>query len=171
MLIDLRGIIDVPGGRAPFQYEADLSDAAFGSVVRIEKPARAVGDVVNRAGVLTFSADVDAVCVCVCARCLKEFELAVRQRITANLNEEGMDGGDPDGYGLLGDAADADEIIRTEFILHLDQRLMCREDCAGLCERCGADLADGPCLCAAGVDSRFAVLGQLLEGKEGEEVF
>ena len=163
MLIDLREIIGVPGGRVPFQYEPDLSDAAYGSVVRIETPSRAAGDVVNRAGVLTFSANVDAICICVCARCLKEFSHPVHQRITANLTEGGVSGGDPDGYFLQGDKVDAGEIIHTEFVLNLDQRFMCSEDCAGLCEICGADRNDGPCSCKKETDPRLAVLGQLLE--------
>ena len=163
MLLDLREIIGVPGGRVPFEYETDLSDAVFGSVVRIKKPSRAAGDVVNRAGVLTFSANVDAICICVCARCLKEFELSVHQQVKANLTEGGKDGGDPDGYFLQGDKVDADEIIYTEFILFLDQRFICSEDCAGLCGICGSDLNDGPCSCERITDPRLAVLGQLLD--------
>ena len=163
MLLDLREIIGVPGGKVAFDYEPDLSDAALGSVVRINQPSRAAGDVVNHAGALTFSAIVDAVCVCVCARCLKEFEYPVHQQISAYLTEGGENEENSDCYFLQGDLIDADEIITTEFILELDQRHMCREDCAGLCEKCGADLNNGPCDCGAKIDSRLAVLGQLLE--------
>ena len=162
MLIDLREIIGVPGGRVTFDYKPDLSDAAMGSVVRIEKPSRAAGNVANSAGVLTFSANVDAKCVCVCARCLKEFEYPVHQQVSANLIEGGENGEDPDGYVLIGDKIDADEIIITEFVLELDQRHLCSEDCAGLCEQCGADLNEGPCSCKAEIDPRLAILGQLL---------
>ena len=161
MLIDLREIIGVPGGRVSFDYEPDLSDAALGSVVRIMQPSRAAGNVTNRAGALRFSAIADVICVCVCARCLKEFEYPVHQQITAYLTEGGEDGDDPDSYLLQGDMVDVDEIVVTEFILGLDERNMCREDCAGLCERCGADLNDGPCGCNSEIDPRFAVLGQL----------
>ena len=166
MLLDLREIIGVPGGKVSFSCEPDLSDAAFGSVIRISEPSRAAGNVVNRAGTLTFSANVDALCICVCARCLKEFELPVHQRITVNLTEGGEDGGDPDGYFLQGDKVDAGEIIHTEFVLHLDQRFLCRSDCAGLCQICGADLGSGPCTCKAEIDPRLAALGQLLDNLE-----
>ena len=163
MLIDLREIIDVPGGRVPFDYEPDMTEAAFGPVIDIKRPARAVGSVENCAGVLKFSARVDAVCVCVCARCLAEFEQNMQRQVSAYLNEEGEIGGNQDAYFLNGDSIDADEIIVTEFVLDLDQRLLCREDCAGLCPGCGADLNEGPCACKAEIDPRLAALGQLLE--------
>jgi len=166
MLLDLREIIGVPGGMVTFDYEPDISEAAIGSVVRIKQPSRAAGNVKNRAGALTFSAIVDAVCVCVCARCLVEFEYPVHQQITAYLTEGGINGEDPDGYFLQGDKVDADEIIITEFILELDQRHLCREDCAGLCEKCGADLNNEPCTCNRNIDPRLAVLGQLLDKDE-----
>jgi len=89
MLLDLREIIGVPGCKVTFDYEPDLSDSVLGSVVRIKQPSRAAGDVVNHAGALTFSAIVDAVCICVCARCLKEFEYPVHQQVTAYLTEGG----------------------------------------------------------------------------------
>ena len=166
LLLDLHEIIGVPGGRVAFDYEPDLSEAAMGSVVRIEPPSRAAGNVVNSAGVLTFSAIADATCVCVCARCLKEFEYHVHQHISANLTEGGENGDDPDGYFLQGDSVDADEIIVTEFILALDHRHLCRDDCAGMCAKCGADLNNGPCACSSDIDPRLAVLGQLLNNDQ-----
>jgi len=162
MLLDLREIIGVPGGKAPFDFEPDLTDAAIGSVVSVRAPSRAAGNVTNRAGMLTFSANVDAICICVCARCLKEFEYPVHKQIEADLTEGG-EGENPDGYFLQGDKVDANEIVVTEFILGLDDRILCREDCAGLCGNCGSDLNEGPCSCKAEIDPRLAILSQFTE--------
>jgi len=165
MQLDLREIIGVPGGKISFDFEPDMTDAASGSIIRILEPARAAGNVANSAGVLTFSANVDATCVVVCARCLKEFELPVHKRISANLTEGG-EGENPDGYFLQGDKVDADEIVLTEFILDMDDTLLCSEDCAGLCQYCGSDLNEEPCACKKEIDPRLAVLGQLLDDNE-----
>jgi len=162
MLLDLREIIGVPGGVVSFDFKPDLSDAAGGSVIRIKNPVRAAGNVTNTAGILTFSANVDAVFECICARCLKEFELPVHKQISANLTEGG-EGENPDGYFLQGDKVDAEEIIITEFILNMDDTLLCSDDCAGICQNCGSDLNTGKCKCKKEVDPRLAVLGQLLE--------
>ena len=43
-------------------------------------------------------------------------------------------------------------------------KILCSEDCKGLCPRCGADLNQGPCSCVKkDVDPRLAVLAKLLE--------
>ena len=165
MILDLREIIGVPGGCVPFDYCPDLSEALDGldgSVQEVLKPPRAAGSVTNRAGVLTFSAIVDADLGCVCARCLAEYEYPVHQQFVAYLTEESENGANPDGYFLQGDKIDIGEIISTEFILGLDERFMCRPDCAGLCEMCGADLNLEDCSCKAEVDPRLAVLEQFL---------
>ena len=66
-------------------------------------------------------------------------------------------------FPLEGDSADLDDIVRTVFVLNLDSKLLCKEDCKGLCHRCGKNLNDGPCNCQKELDPRFAALKQLLE--------
>ena len=57
---------------------------------------------------------------------------------------------DPDFYPLSDRAAAVDvrTVVREELALAAHAYLLlCREDCAGLCPRCGADLNAGPCAC------------------------
>lgn len=101
----------------------------------------------------------------VCDRCAKPFERDVVIPVHAVL-ETDPDSADPDDlwtFEVEGDSADLEEIIRTVFVLNMDSKLLCSEDCKGLCFRCGADLNLGSCGCKPEVDSRFAVLQQLLE--------
>jgi uncharacterized protein len=52
--------------------------------------------------------------------------------------------------------------------LALPVKPLCREECPGLCPRCGADLSQGPCGCAsARPDSPFAALAGLRPGLRG----
>ncbi len=46
-----------------------------------------------------------------------------------------------------GDIIDVTEVVRQNLILALPIAPRCREDCRGLCPRCGADLNRGPCAC------------------------
>ena len=41
-----------------------------------------------------------------------------------------------------------------QYILMSEPRPLCRDDCAGLCARCGADLNAGPCECRPEEDER-----------------
>ena len=58
--------------------------------------------------------------------------------------------------------ADLDEILTTAVVLNMDSKLLCSEDCKGLCPKCGADLNLGPCGCKPETDPRLAVLQQFL---------
>lgn len=167
MRLNLHDIIAVPGKSVSFDYAPDLSNAASGGAIKsIAAPARAVGSVGNTAGVLEFWASVDVELICVCARCLKEFPYHVHREISATLSEDVQDAdNESEYYPLDGDCVDVDEIIVTDFVLNMEERLLCREDCRGLCERCGADLSEGPCSCKTQIDPRLAALGQLLDDK------
>ena len=60
---------------------------------------------------------------------------------------------------------DLGDLARTMFILGMDTKTLCSEDCKGLCPGCGADLNLGPCSCKKEADPRLAVLAKLLENK------
>ncbi|MCH8200344.1 MAG: DUF177 domain-containing protein [Chloroflexi bacterium] len=48
-----------------------------------------------------------------------------------------------------------------QYILMSEPRPLCRDDCAGLCARCGADLNAGPCECQPETDERRDALAGL----------
>jgi uncharacterized protein len=62
---------------------------------------------------------------------------------------------DPSVYPLASEATHIDlgEAVREEFALAAPTYVLCREECAGLCPRCGADLNAGPCGCGSPTDS------------------
>jgi len=48
-----------------------------------------------------------------------------------------------------------------QYILMSEPRPLCRDDCAGLCAHCGADLNAGPCECQPETDERWDALAGL----------
>ena len=92
-----------------------------------------------------------------CARCAKQVSehlcISAEYGVTRNLCD------DSDEYveapdGLL----DVGEIARTLLFLELPQRVLCKDDCKGLCPVCGADLNLSTCSC------KQVVRGKGLEG-------
>jgi uncharacterized protein len=132
-------------------------------VLSVVGAPRAHGVARNDAGVLTLRAELDIRLLCVCARCLKEFELDVSQTLEVSLSESEDAEDDPEYYRVVGASLDLDYVIVTELLLRKDARLLCREDCRGLCPRCGANLNEGDCGCKPEGDPRLAVLAQLLD--------
>lgn len=164
MLLGLSKIIDCPGGVVPFDVSLDLSDLTFGASHPVSEPVHAAGEVRNVAGVLELTGTVSTTLHAVCDRCAAPFTRAVEYPVRAILTAGGESGETeaPWVFPLTEDSADLDDIVTTAFVLSMDSKLLCREDCKGLCFRCGANLNDGPCSCKPEPDSRFAVLQKLL---------
>ena len=165
MLLGLSKIIDWPGASVPFSTSLDLSDLRYGTCCPVSEPVNAEGIVRNTAGVLMMTGAVRTCLHGICDRCASEFTRDVDIPINVVLVTELADEDNEDEwvFPLEGDSADLEDIIRTVFVLNMDSKLLCKEDCKGLCHRCGKDLNDGPCSCQKELDPRFAALKQLLE--------
>jgi uncharacterized protein len=89
-----------------------------------------------------------------CRRCLAPVHLTLRPEVALVWTEPGDVGAESDEDGeevrVLEPGAgeiDLGEALREELILAAPTYALCREDCKGLCPRCGADLNEGPCGC------------------------
>ena len=58
---------------------------------------------------------------------------------------------------------DVGDLAYTAFLLAMDTKHLCSEDCKGLCPGCGVNLNREPCRCKKQVDPRWAALEQLLD--------
>ena len=168
MLLDVRKIINAPGERIAFQFDLDLSDVDFGGRRPVQNPVVVAGDVRNVAGMLLLTFEASTVLKSVCDRCLKPFDQPKTVRYETMLAEE-LEDEDSDDILLLEDGAiDLGDLARTVFILEMDTKTLCSEDCKGICPGCGVDLNTEPCRCKLEVDPRLASLAKLLEDKESE---
>ena len=165
MLLGLSKIIDCPGASVPFSTSVDLSDLCFGVSYPVSEPVKAEGMVRNTAGVLVMTGEITTCIHGTCDRCANTFDREINLPINVVLVTEMANEENEDEwvFPLEGDSADLDDIVRTVFVLNLDSKLLCKEDCKGLCHRCGKNLNDGPCNCQKELDPRFAALKQLLE--------
>jgi len=170
MRLDLKHIIHTPGARQDFSYELDLSGVELFGERPFQRPLQVSGAVRNMAGALELTGVAATVRDTRCDRCLKPLSLPFRIDVDTLLAEE-LEDEESDEIVLLEDGqADLDEIFTTACILSLDGKVLCSEDCKGLCPKCGKDLNLGPCGCGKELDPRFAVLAKLLDqDPEGSE--
>ncbi|RPF42600.1 uncharacterized protein EDD75_1702 [Thermodesulfitimonas autotrophica] len=97
-----------------------------------------------------------------CSRCLKEFAVELAGRIEEKYRLHGAAGPEEE-IPLAADDLDFTDQVIESLLLALPMKPLCREDCRGLCPRCGKDLNEGACGCPAGEgDPRLAVLKKLL---------
>jgi DUF177 domain-containing protein len=99
-----------------------------------------------------------------CRRCLVAVALPLATEIDALFARDPDVLEDPNSYPLPAAATEIDlrPAVREELLLALPQWVVCREDCRGLCPRCGQDLNAGPCGCPpAPADPRAPALAAL----------
>ena len=73
----------------------------------------------------------------------------------ADLNEQSY----LQGYNL-----DVDQFVRSELLLNLPMKVLCREDCRGICNRCGANLNYETCGCdRSSPDPRMSVIQDIFK--------
>ena len=164
MRLDLRDVILVPDAEKSFQCQVDLSDLEFYGRKPIVRPVLAQGSVVNHAGALVLNGTARSELDLVCDRCGKEFSrekvVALDMLLADELEQEDSE---DEIFLLDGNELDLDELVTTAFVLAMDTKNLCSEDCKGLCAKCGANLNLGPCGCRPEVDPRLAALAQLLD--------
>ncbi len=108
-----------------------------------------------------------------CARCLTpvqgvftlEFDrtVAAEGTITEEQLDEMVDSYVMIRHGKL----DVDEPLREELLICFPMRLLCDEQCPGLCPKCGKPKKDGECGCSTReIDPRLAVLQNWLDKEE-----
>ena len=164
MRLNLKDIILMEGA-VGFDYALDLSGLEFSGTFPAEEPVRAAGEVRNTAGVLELTAELRTRLHLVCDRCAEAFTrekiTEVRCLLADHLDNE--ESADNDEILLFeGNELDLDDALTTAFILDMDTKVLCSEDCKGLCSGCGANLNREACRCRREPDPRWAALAQLL---------
>jgi uncharacterized protein len=98
-----------------------------------------------------------------CRRCLVPVTLPVAADVGALFTQDPEGEDDPDTYPLPRDAMllDVSPAVREELLLAVPAYVLCRDDCRGLCPRCGQDLNAGPCGCTPAADPRWQALAAL----------
>lgn len=102
-----------------------------------------------------------------CRRCLGDCESEIADEVHLVFAPAGDDAtDDPDVFRLPHRAEEVDlrPAVREQWLLAVPTFPVCREDCRGICPRCGADLNSGPCKCEPVHDSRWAALRQMRSG-------
>lgn len=108
-----------------------------------------------------------------CARCLelvrqpveRDFELLFRpQGADKGRAEASVSTGESEISYYEGDGLLLEDVLREQVLLAVPYRVLCRENCKGLCITCGRNLNSGECTCQeAQPDPRWNPLGNLRE--------
>ncbi len=170
MVLDMRPMLrgEVKHIHIDYLLTPDLPEG-----VQFDGDAHVLGDVTDEAGYMSLTLTATVSYRTVCARCLEpvsgDFSVQLERTVAAEgtLSEEQMEE-NVDEYAVIeGGKLDLDETIREELLLSFPMRFLCREDCPGLCPKCGKPKRLGDCGCPTfEPDPRLAVLKTLFDKKE-----
>lgn len=111
-----------------------------------------------------------------CDRCLEPVKIPVEQEfdlyyvpedpLAGATGEVELHGRDLDVSVSRDDELNLDALVLEQLELALPVRLLCREECRGLCDQCGVNVNETPCDCEPPVDPRWQVLADLKKQSE-----
>lgn len=163
MVLDLRPLFREETKKTEFDYEFSLADLDFYGLHPVTKPVSARGQVTCSAGVVSLRADVRLTYEAPCDRCaadtVREMSFSFGHILVSELGNE-----DTEDFVLVEEMRlELDELLRTDIILSLPTKFLCKPDCKGLCPRCGVNRNLQECDCDLRVtDPRLEALKQLL---------
>ena len=167
--IDISKLVHEP---LPFDQEVRVEAERLGSdlvagpiAVHLEGEVRPYGDVFSISGRCAADGPLQ------CSRCLEpvpwnfteDYSFEYRMPASAPLEaESGLDEDDLDVAFLQNEELDLSELAAEQVLLAMPMRILCQQNCAGLCPRCGANLnTTADCGCKPEVDPRWQALADL----------
>ena len=144
--------------------------------IEFESDAHVTGTLTDNAGYMRLVLKAQLKYHGECARCLAPvdgvFSLDFERTVTTEgtLSEDALedDFDKADEYVIIhGAELDVDEPLLEELLLGFPTKLLCSEDCPGLCPKCGKPRRDGDCGCPTKeIDPRLAILATLFDKGE-----
>ena len=128
-------------------------------------------------GTVLVEGSVTALMIIPCDRCLKDVKVSVSadfaHQVTSPDQEKGAteeasdDTSDEEQNFVSGYELDTDALISNEILIHMPVKVLCKDDCKGICSVCGHDLYEGECGCDRFVpDPRMAAIKDIFNANK-----
>lgn len=153
MKLMLRELFEADNVTKRLECELDLGEHRLPAGFCQNGAIKLSGEANNRAGIVKLKFTVAVPLRLVCDRCLTEFEKAFEYEfshiLVRRLNAES----DDDEYVVCeNDFLDLNDLAVCDMLLSFPTKILCREDCRGLCPKCGCNLNENDCDCEAAAE-------------------
>ncbi len=164
MNIDLNSLFNNSDSEIKINHCFDFSDFVYSVYNPIKDGVAVKGRIYSKADVIYLDINLTFVFYGLCDRCAEEvkktFSFDVKKIIVDELQNEN----DDDNYIIVTNRIlDLGALVSEEVSLSIPSKILCKDDCKGLCHKCGTNLNVNKCNCKKDVDSRMEALLQLLD--------
>lgn len=169
MIIELFSVKD-----SPHKFEFSLSPAEIEleqENVKLIETVKITGELAKGIAQVDVGGVIDAKAEIECTRCLQPIEKKLEIPFKATFiapedltkeKESELNESDLDVSVYENDKIDMTELVREQIILNLPEQIFCREDCKGLCAKCGENRNLIDCKCEEKeIDPRWSALKNL----------
>lgn len=162
MNIDLSKLLQIDGGKKEYSLDNVISKINVEDVDhKVEQIGPMILDISNLGDQvleITYSGAADVIIPC--SRCLEPVRYNVKfedkRKVDMKQPEEERD---DDAFFIIEKQLFPEMLFMDEILLRWPIRVLCREDCKGICSRCGANLNIRACSCKDEVtDPRMAAI-------------
>ena len=165
MIINLSEIIRDVDAKIILDDDINIQNTKFmGELFAFEEPLHIKGAITNNTKSLELRARVTGHAKTQCARCRKELCIPVDFEVSEVIMQDNGQIVDEDVIVVSGEEIDIYDIVLNSFLMDVPGKYLCRENCKGLCAKCGADLNLGDCGCGDDdIDPRWAKLAEIIK--------
>ena len=159
MIIDLRKLMSGKVEDIPFEIDYNINiEELFEATGIIEAtPIHTTGKVVMVGSELFLEMNMEGQLTFNCSRCLDRVQMSFNRKLNKMLLTK--ESSDIDTIVVVDNHLDLVETIKEEIIVSLPTKVLCSDDCKGLCPICGINLNYETCSCEdEKIDPRFAIL-------------
>ena len=170
MLIHLNDVLscDAKTVSKKVNLEMNSFDSSLGSFPFIQKDPAELTITNLGEEKLRIEGKAEIVAAIPCDRCLMEVEtplkLTFHKEVDMKQTAEGRIEDLDETDFIIGYNLDVDKLVYSEILVNWPMKTLCREDCKGICRKCGTNLNHGACGCdTVELDPRMAVIAEIFK--------
>ncbi len=163
MLIDISNILDKDYFEEELSFDFDEKILDLGNHITIKYPIKINIIISKSLNNILFKLKCKINYEAICSRCLELYDGSFSIISEGNIVYKKNNGDfEENSLVIKNQSVNLDEFLYQEIASSIPMKFLCREDCKGLCEKCGVNLNDKNCECdKQSYDLRFEKLKNL----------
>lgn len=164
MQLDFTNLLNSSNEVIDIDYHLPMQDFMYSTYNPLTNGVDVKGKAYQKVGVVYLSLEVKFDFDGVCDRCAdevkKSYSFSIEKIVVQKMENENDDY--EDYIVVENNILDLDNLIYEEIQLFLPAKMLCKDDCEGLCQFCGKNLNYEKCECSKPIDPRLEALSNLL---------